>query len=185
MDVIEVKISGSEIKSKVFFSVLYVLFFFVGAVFMPYAAEGFQGRNIAAAPDVLFALSIVMGVIYENRKAASVIALAAGVLSDIFITPPIHLSPLLFFLGAYFASKTAGVFSSIRAVTVSVSSIPFFLARGIICTVFVMSADKKAAFGSVLRTTVLPELAFNVVMVFFVYIIVSFLYKRFKRRFYI
>lgn len=179
-----VRISGSETKSKVFFCLMFVLFFFITASVMPYVSESFAARQISATPDLLFALSIVCGIVYENRKAASVIALIAGVLSDIFITPPTHMSPLLYFLAAYFAVKTVGVFTSVNAATAAVASIPFFLARAVIGTVYILSEESNATLGVILKTTVLPELAFNVVAVFFTYIVVSFLYKRFRRRFY-
>lgn len=178
------RISGSEAKSKIFFSSMFVLFFFIAASVMPYVSESFHSRQISATPDLLFALSIVCGIVYENRKAASVIALVAGVICDIFMTPPIHFSPLMFFLGAYFASKTIGVFTAENASTAAVASIPFFLARTVISTLYILSEDKDAHLAEILKTTALPELALNVVSVFFIYVIVNFLYKRFKRRFY-
>ena len=179
------RISDSNVKSKVFFSVLFVVGFFFSASFMPYAARDFSAANISAIPDLLLALSIVCGIVYENRKAVSVIALVAGALTDIFITPPIHLSPILFFLAAYFASKTASVFVNVNAATVAVSAIPFCLFRAVTGSIYIMSENSGLKLGTALKTTILPEFALNIVTVFFVYIVVKYLYKWFKRRFYI
>lgn len=180
------RISDSNVKSKVFFSVLFVVGFFFSASFMPYAARDFSAANISAIPDLLLALSIVCGIVYENRKAVSVIALVAGALTDIFITPPIHLSPILFFLAAYFASKTASVFVNVNAATVAVSAIPFCLFRAAVTgSIYIMSENSGLKLGTALKTTILPEFALNIVTVFFVYIVVKYLYKWFKRRFYI
>lgn len=177
------KIGRSDIKNKVFFSVLFAIVFFISCVFSQTLGTG--GEIVAVSADLLFALSIITGILYENRRAASAIALVAGVVSDVFLTPPMHISPLLFFVGAYYSSKIAGVFTAVNAVTVSMASIPFFMLRSVVSCVYIISENKGANLAGVIRTTVLPELAVNVAAVFFSYIVVSFIYKKVKRRFFI
>ena len=173
----------SDIVNKVFFGVIFSAMFFISCVFVP--AIRVSGEMNAVCADLLFALSIVSGILYPNRKAASVFALVFGVLSDIFLTPPIHLSPVLFFFSAYYASKTVGVFTKTNAVTAAVSSIPFFLIRSVVGCIYIVSESNDMGLGNVIKRITLPELAFNVTSVFFVYIIVSFIYKKVKRRFFI
>ncbi len=173
----------SDIKNKVFFSVLFGIVFFISCVFSP--SFGIGGEKNPVSADLLFALSIVVGILYENRKAASVIALVAGVMSDVFLTPPMHISPLLFFVGAYYASKAVALFTRTNAITVAVASIPFFLARSVVSCIYIMSENKGVNLSRVIGTITLPELAVNVVAVFFSFIAVSFIYKKAKRRFFI
>lgn len=173
----------SDIINKIFFAVMFVIMFFVSCVFVP--GIRLNGTKTLVCADLLFALSIVTGVLYGNRRAASVTALIFGVVSDVFLTPPIHLSPILFFFSAYYAFKTVSVFTRVNAATVAVSSIPFFLIRSVIGCIYTVSKNEELKLGYVIKQISLPELAFNVTAVFFVYIVVSFIYKRIKRRFYI
>ena len=173
------KLSGKTAKSRIFFAVLFALGFFLSATFVPYAGAPVNGENTRVVADLLFALSIVSGVVCEDRRAISVMALVFGALSDFFLTPPMHLSPLLFFLGAYFSSAAVGVFTSVNAVTAAVASIPFFLMRTVSGGVFLLSSGAGA--GMALKTILLPELACNVTTVFFSYLVVNFLYKRLRR----
>ena len=179
---ISVNTGRSDVKNKIFFSVMFALAFFISCVFVPGIRAG--GRYMVCA-DLLFAMSVVAGILYENRRAVSVIALVSGIVSDVFLTPPMHLSPLLFFFAAYYAAKTVGVFTKTNAATAAVASIPFFLIRSVVGCVYTLSANDGTSLGFVLKNTVLPELAFNVTAVFFTYIAVSFLYKWAKRRFFI
>lgn len=179
------KISGSDTKNNIFFSVIFLIGFLLSASFMPYVSGVGFGAYSKITADLLFAISIVSGILYDNRKAVSIMALVAGVFSDIFLTPPVHLSPVLFLLGAYFATKAVSVFTRVNAFTVAVSSIPFFLARAVTGCVFLMSGNTETKFGDILKLTIFPEFVCNILCVFFVYLIVGFIYKRFKRRFYI
>ena len=178
------KIAGSENKNRIFFTVIFVIGFIVSASVMPYVPGAvFIGHGRVTA-DLLFALSIVCGIIYDDRKAISIIALVFGILSDIFLTPPIHISPVLFLLGAYYSSKTVSVFTHTGAVTAAIASIPFFLLRAVTGCIFIMSENSNIGLAKILKLAVLPEFACNVVTVFFAYIVVNFLYKWFKRRFF-
>lgn len=179
------KTSGSDTKNNIFFSIIFVLGFFLSAAVMPYTPGLGFGAGSKATADLLFALSIVCGIIYDNRKAVSIMALVAGIVSDMFLTPPMHLSPILFLLGAYFSSKTVSAFTRTNALTAAVASIPFFLARAVTGCIFLMAANNRTKLGEVLRLTVLPEFICNVVAVLIAYLVVAFLYKRFKRRFYV
>ncbi len=176
------KTGKTDIVNKIFFSAAFVLAFFVSCVFVPGIRMGNAGVKPVCA-DLLFAVSIVSGMLYENRRAASVISLVFGVISDIFLTPPMHLSPVLFFFAAYYASKTVNVFTRQNAATAAVASIPFFLIRAVAGCVYVMAENDGVKLSYVIKAVTLPELAFNVTAVFFTYIIVSFVYKRIKRRF--
>lgn len=176
------KTGKTDIVNKIFFSAVFVLVFFASCVFVP----GIRIGNDSVKPvcaDLLFALSIVSGILYENRKAVSVIALVFGVVSDIFLTPPMHFSPVLFFFAAYYASKTISVFTRQNAATAAVASVPFFLIRSVAGCVYVMSENDGVKLSYVIKSVTLPELAFNVTAVFLTYVIVSFVYKRIKRRF--
>lgn len=177
------RLSDSHVKKNVFFTVLFVLAFLLSASVLPYATVPLGENKGDIGFDLLFALSIVTGMVYENRRAAAIIALVFGALSDFFITPPIHLSPLLFLLGAYFGARALGVFFSANAATAAVASIPFFLLRSLVGGVYLSSHATGAGLSEIIRTVLLPELCCNVAAVFVTYLIVNFLYKIFKRRF--
>ena len=173
----------SDIANKIFFAVVFTVMFFLSGV-IGIGMRVSDSTNFVRA-DLLFALSAVTGILYDNRCSAAIIALVFGVISDIFLTPPIHLSPILFFLSAYYISKLAGAFTNVNAVTAAVSSIPFFLARSVVGCIYTLSGNDEAGLWYVIKNITLPELAFNITAVFFVYIVVNFIYKRIKRRFYI
>lgn len=177
------KAGKADLFNKIFFCAVFVVVFIISCVFVP-GIRTSGSRNVICA-DLLFALSIVTGIIYENRRAASVVALAFGIVSDIFLTPPIHLSPLLFFFAAYYSAKTVRVFTRENAVTAAISAIPFFLARSVVGCVYILSVNDGVKFGYVIKNVTLPELAFNVTSVFFTYFVINFVYKRIKRRFFI
>ena len=179
------KIGGSDTKNNIFFSVIFLIGFLLSASFMPYVSGlGFNAYSWITA-DLLFSISIASGILYDNKKAVSIMALVAGVFSDIFLTPPVHLSPVLFLLGAYFATKAVGVFTHVNAFTVSAGSVPFFVLRAVTGCVFLMSGNTETKFGEILKLTIFPEFLCNILCTFFVYLIGGFIYKRFKRRFYI
>lgn len=178
-------LSGSRLKTVCFFAVLFTLAFLFCASLAPYMGISLDGGKTRVVFDLLLALSLSCGMICEDRRAISVIALVFGVLSDLFLTPAMHLSPLLFFLSAYFASTVAQVFTSVNAATAAVSSLPFLLIRAVTGGIFLMSENNGAALGYVVGRILLPEFALNVTAVFLTYLAVKFLYKRFRRRFYV
>ena len=158
--------------------------FLISAAVLPYTPETMiPGVNVKA--DLLFAICIVCGIIYDNRKAVSVMALITGVLCDIFITPPSHLSPILFLLGAYYSSKTVSVFTRTNAFTSALASIPFFLLRAVTGIVFLLSGNDALTFGNAFKLVIFPEFTINVITVLIVYFILDILYKFFKKKFYI
>ncbi|MBP5245072.1 MAG: rod shape-determining protein MreD [Clostridia bacterium] len=178
------KTTDSTKKTRVFFSIVFLLVFFVNASIIAYIGAGSEGGN-AVVPDLLLALAAVCGIICPDVKGVSVIALVFGVISDVFITPPAHLSPFLFFIAAYFAKKTVNIFTRTNALTAALASVPFFLIRAFVGSIYVMSEYKESALSEVLKKTILPEFALNVLSVVVMYLIVNFLYKKFKRRFYL
>lgn len=179
------KISGSDTKNNIFFSAIFVIGFFLSAAVMPYTPGVGFGADSKVTADLLFALSIVCGIIYDDRKAVSIMALVAGIVSDIFLTPPMHLSPVLFLLGAYFSSKAVATFTRTNAFTCAIASIPFFLARAVAGCIFIMAGNSQTRLGEVLSITVIPELVCNVIVTLVSYFVVDFLYKRFKRKFFV
>lgn len=178
------KLSGSDKANKIFFSAILVLGFLISAAVLPYTPKTMIPR-VEVKADLLFAMCIVCGIIYDNRKAVSVMALVTGVMCDIFITPPSHLSPILFLLGAYYSSKTVAAFTRTNAFTAGFAAIPFFLLRAITGIVFLLSGNDALTFGKALKLVILPEFAVNVITVIVVYFIIDILYKFFKKRFYI
>lgn len=166
------KLNGSDFKNRIFFIAVFLITFLLCGAFSPRA-------------DLLFAVSIVCGIISDDRKGTAIIALVSGTLCDMLITRPQNLSPLLFFLGAYYAKKTVSAFTSTNAVAAAAASAPFFFLRAVTECVYILSETSGVSVGSILKAAVLPEFAFNVTAAFFAYIIVGFLHKRFKRRFFV
>jgi cell shape-determining protein MreD len=179
-----VKTTDSTKKTRLFFAIVYLIVFFVNASIIAYIGVNSQGNN-TIVPDLLLALSAVCGIICPDIKGISVIALVFGTVSDVFITPPAHLSPLLFFIAAYFAKKTVNIFARTNALTAAVAAVPFFLIRAFVGSIYVMSEYRESALSAVLKNTILPEFAINVLSTVVLYIIINFMYKRFKRRFYL
>ena len=82
-----------------------------------------------------------------------------------------------------FALSTNSPTVPIIVVTVSaISSIPFFLARAVTGCVYAVYESDGTSISYVIKNVSLPELALNVTSVFFMYLIVSFIYTRIKRR---
>ena len=173
--------ASSRVRERVFFSVLFLLVFLASASIFPYT--GYTDKeNIRTVPDVLLALCLVSGILDDDRHYISLLALIFGALSDFFLTPPTHLSPILFFLGAYFSSVTVNAFTSVNVLTATVASLPFWLARSVTGGLFLLSKAKGADFGYVVKKILVPELCVNVLATFLVYLAVSFVYKKWIRR---
>lgn len=164
-------------KERIFFGVLFLLGFLISASIWPYAGVSFDKGQTHVTSDLMYALCIVSGMIAEDKKGVSLEALALGAFADFFVAPPIHLSPLLFFLAGYLARYTVGVFSGSNAGVAAVASIPFYLLRSITGGFYLLAADEES-FSFAVKSILLPELACNVTTAFFVYLIVSFFYKR-------
>lgn len=164
-------------KERIFFGVLFLLGFLVGASVWPYAGVSFDRGQSRVTADLMYALCITAGMLAEDRRGVSLEALLLGALSDLFLTPPMHLSPLLFFLAGYLAHYTLGVFSRAGAVTAAVASLPFCLLRTLTGAIYLLSAGGES-FSFAVGSILLPELACNVVTVFFAYLIVGFFYKK-------
>lgn len=175
----------SNLKSNVFFAVLFVIFFFFSASVLPFMVSDKESGKINAAFDILLALSITVGMVYENRKSAAVLALVFGILNDVFISPPVHLSPLVFMLGAYFSSKNLKVFTKANPLTATIAAVPFLLMRSATGVFYLMSDGAQAGLAQTIFKILLLEFVYNAAAVFVMYAVVKFLYKHFKRRFFI
>lgn len=176
------KTGKHDVVNKVFFSLVFVFMFFISSVTTP-GINIHGGGSICA--DLLLATSIVTGVIYENRKAAGVIALVFGVVGDVFLNPPTSLSPLIYLLGAYYAPLIVGVFTGTNVLTVGIAAVPFLALKGVVGCIFASSYGNGVSIFRVIKNIALPELAFNIVAVAVIYVGVRFLYKHVKRRFYL
>ncbi len=164
-------------KERIFFGVLFVLGFLISASIWPYADISFDRGQSRVTADLMYALCITAGMLAEDRRGVATEALVAGALSDFFLTPPMHFSPLLFFLAAYLAHRTIGTFSRANAVTAAVASLPFCLLRTLTGAIYLLSAGEES-FSFAVGSILLPELACNVVTIFFAYLIIGFLYKK-------
>ncbi len=172
-------------KTRIFFGVLFFVCFFFEASLAPFIGVSFDGGKTHITGDLLFALSIACGMLCDDRRFIGIIALVFGAMSDFFLTPASHLSPILFFLAAYFGAYTIGVFTSQNAATAAVASLPFFLLRLVSGAIYLLSIPDSGGLSALLQSILLPELVCNVVAAFCMYLVVGFLYKRFKRRFYL
>ncbi len=168
----------------IFFIVMFALFFFIEAAFMPIFFFDEAKDTYRIVPDLLLSLSIVCGMLYPE-KGVVITALVCGTLCDVFLMPPMHLSPLLFFLGAYFASRLASFFVRKNALTALAVSLPFFLLRAVSGGLFLLAQHKEETFGHLFTHLLLPEFAVNALSAFVTYLVVSWLFKRFKKSFYI
>ena len=170
-------LSSANLRERLFFAAVFLLVFLLSATVFPYT--GYTDReNIRTVPDVLFALCIVSGIVCRDRRYASLLALIFGALSDFFLTPPTHLSPILFFLGAYFSSVAVGVFTSVNVISATVASLPFFLARSVTGGIFLLSAGGDEGFGTMIGKLLFPELCLNVAATFVVYLLVAFICQK-------
>ena len=172
-----INLSSARTGERLYFGVLFLLIFLLSASVFPYTGYT-DAEKVRTVPDVLLALSVVSGILSDDRKFIAGLALAFGALSDFFLTPPAHLSPILFFLAAYFSSVTVNAFTSVNPVTATAASLPFLLARSVTGGVALLSASGGKSFGYVVKKILLPELAVNVITVFAVYLIIGFLYKK-------
>lgn len=175
------KIRRTEKVVRLFFLLLFLVVFLLSAAFLPQAAFDASSGGFRVVPDVLFALCVACGLLYD-RRFIGVTALVTGFLADIFLTPPVHLSPLLFFLGAYFAPALFEAFSAKNAFTAALTSLPFFLLRAFVGGVYLVSRHPEASLGEIVPRILVPEFLENALAVLVLYAVVGFLLKRLKRR---
>ena len=163
-------------------AVLYAVTFLLVASVLPMASFDTESGKLRVVPDVLFAMAAVCGAVDENRKRAGIMALVTGFLTDVFIMPPTHLSPLLFAACAYYIPLLFGRFTHKNALSAAVSAMPFFLARAVCGGLFLRSEYGFLPFGAVFSRVLLPEFLLTALAAAVLYYPVKGLYTYCARR---
>ena len=156
--------------------------FLVAASVMPMTSYNADTKGLRVVPDILFANAAVLGAVEENRRRAGVSALVAGVLCDIFLMPPLHMSPLLFAVCAYEIPRVFHHFGNKNALSAAVSALPFFAARAVCGGIWLFSEHKGLALGEALFGVLLPELLWNFIAAAVLYYPVYLGYRYCARR---
>lgn len=158
----------------VLFGIIYLLFFLLSAV-------NLTGRDGIAniKPDILLSLACVCPV-FCTKKASAVYALLFGFLTDISVTPPAHLSPLVFLLAAYLMPKLSSGFSRTSVAVCAVCSCPVLLIRAVTGLVYLLRSYAGSKITELVKFTLAPELAVNFAAVIVTYFICVGLVRLFR-----
>lgn len=162
---------------NVLFAVLFVLYFLLSSSVMPLL----DGTKPGIVPDIMLCLCCVAPLFLE-RRTACVMALVAGAFTDLFVMPPFHFSPVLFFLAAYFIPEITKVFSKLNAAGAATGSVLFLLARGILGTFYLISQFSGASFANILTKCIIPEFLINFAFVIITYFVASLAARLFRLR---
>ncbi len=161
----------------ILFSVLYGVFFLLSAVNVPGV-----GKYDRLHCDILLCLSCIAP-LYCSQKSTAVLTLIFGFLTDISVTHPSHLSPVLFLLCAVCVPRLISGFSRINAAVIAVCSLPLLLCRSFTGLVYLMNKYSGVGFFELVKGTVLPELVLNFSGVVIVYFVVRAFARFFRIRF--
>lgn len=168
-------IDKAETKRKnILFCVLFILSFLVSATITP----GLNNVGMKVVPDITLALCVVSALMLD-KKTACIYALIFGTLTDLFVMPAFHFSPVIYFIVSYFAVRLLFVFSRMNASTVAVISIPFLLIRSLV-GIFYLLYSYKAPLGKIISKCIAPEFFVNLASVIVTYY-VCILIMRFLR----
>lgn len=173
----------TDTKTKVFYSVLFSLFFLIAAVIVPRLGITFSflsfGGSFAVSkvtPDIMLALVVICSILSSNRLAC-VLGLIFGFLYDATVGIPYMFSPILYTLGGMFAPKFSESFAKRGISGVVVSSSVLYLAKAIITAFYHLATWREISLGSLIVGTLLSEFIYNMIAVLVLYPIVLFFAK--------
>ena len=121
----------------------------------------------------------VISALILDKKTACIYALIFGTLTDLFVMPPFHFSPVIYLVTCYFAVRLSFVFAKMSAATTAVISIPFLLLRSFV-GMFYLLYSYKAPLGKIISKCIAPEFFVNLASVIVTYY-VCILIMRFLR----
>ncbi len=168
------KYTKTEINNNYIFVPVFVIYFLLSAVVVP----RLNNYGYGIVPDAMFALCMVFS-LFANKKSACIYAVIFGTLMDLFVMPPFHFSPVVYFLSAYFITRFSWVFSKITAPVAAVCSVPFLLARAVV-GMFYLLYSYKAPLGQIMSKCIAPEFFFNLAAVIVTFFIFKLVLKIFK-----
>lgn len=169
-----------ENKINIFFIAFFVCAFLFATGVAPHLAIKVSALSgITVKADFLVASVISLGLL-RGKKYASLFALPAGFLFDIFVGNPYMFSPLVFFLCAWFSSLAATPFSKRTPITATIISAELLLIKAIVSFFYLIAVSGDSGTGKILLLGVLPEYIVNVVVCAIVFSVMRILMALFR-----
>ena len=157
------------------FSISYAVLFLVSSALLFSLNETYIGIK----PDILLAMAVVCPLFCTNKVSVA-LALVFGLLSDLSVTPPMHFSPVLFVLCAFFVPRLASVFSKTGTTEAAVCAIPFVFVRSVTGIFYLLSVYENAKFVQMLTKCIVPEFFCNIACVIALHYIIKLLVRWFR-----
>lgn len=169
-----------ENRINIFFIVFFVCAFLVATNIMPHLAIKVSALSgITVKGDILLASVISLGLL-RGKRYASIFALPAGFLFDIFVGNPYMFSPLVFFLCAWFSSLAATPFSKRTPITASIISAELLLIKALVSFFYLIAVSGDSGTSSILLLGVLPEYLANIIACAIVFSVMRILMALFR-----
>ncbi len=165
----------SDKGTIILFSVSYAVLFLISSALL----FGLEGMHLGIKPDLLLAMAVICP-LFCDRKTSIVLALVFGALTDLSVTHPVHFSPVLFLLCAFFVPKISSIFSKNGGAESAVSGLAFVFLRSLTGVFYLLSAYEEAKFIDIIRMCILPEFFCNIAAIIVVYYVMSALVRMFR-----
>ena len=176
----------TDVKSKVFWSILFAVAFLFAAQIVPrlgitFSFLSFGGRISVSrvTPDILLSLVVICSMICSNRLAC-MLGLIFGFAYDATVGIPYLLSPILYTVGGIVSPKLSESFASKGVFSVMVSGAELFLVKSVITAFYHLAAWREVHLSTLVVGTLLPELLYNLIALFVMYFVTVFLARLFR-----
>ena len=176
----------TDVKSKVFWSILFTVTFLFAAQIVPrlgitFSFLSFGGRISVSrvTPDILLSLVVICSMICSSRLAC-MLGLIFGFAYDATVGIPYLLSPILYTVGGIVSPKLSESFASKGVFSVMVSGAELFLVKSIITAFYHLAAWREVHLTTLVVGTLLPELLYNLIALCVMYFVTVFLARLFR-----
>lgn len=176
----------TELKTKVFYSILFTVAFLLASVIVPrlgitFSFLSFGGRVAVSrvTPDILLSLVIICSMICSNRLAC-VLGLVFGFIYDASAATPFMFTPVIYTVSGIVSPKLSESFASRGIFGVLASSAIVFCARGVITAFYHLATWREVSMSALVVGTVLPEIIYNLIATAVLFYITVFFARLFK-----
>lgn len=170
-----IKSKENSKKLYVFLIVSSVVLFLAASSVLPFLF-GAKGMN---TPDVLLCFVCTLP-FFTDRKKGSIFAVALGFLADLFITPPVSLSPVVFLLCVLIVPLSARLFSRTGTLVIAICTLPCIILRAVTGIAMTLIVVDGANFAKAVSDYSLMSVVVNFACAICVAFVMRFVSKRLK-----
>ena len=164
-----------EKPTHIFLAISALVCFLVSSSVLPFLSS----VKSHPSPDILLCFVCLLP-FFTDTKTSAIFAVSLGFLSDLFITAPLCLSPIVYLAAVYISARCHTYFASTGSLSLAISALPSIVLKlvvnsvGVLLTVEGSNISGMSFWGGVL--SVIITFASAIVLAF----VLRFIYKKLK-----